>query len=205
MAGLTTQEKLLKSGKRWFLKKGFKSAPLRSIVSDAGYTFGAFYGYYKTKEDLFYALTDETVKGFGDILYSIRQEMDALPAEQKLYQMVDCYLDRLPELVDFIKAHKDEMTLLLQCSDGTKYENFFDTYMKKSSRQIEGARKLSVKSGKKLSGIDPATFDLLMRGYFDMLSKIVLEEKDKDKICRMMADVALVYKNGLISLFEKKS
>ncbi len=202
---MTTQEKLLKSGKKWFLKKGYKSAPLRSIVSDAGYTLGAFYGYYKTKEELFYALTDETAKGFGDILFSIKKEMDRLPADQKLYRMIDCYLQQLPVLVDYIQTNRDGMTLLLKCSDGTKYENFFDAYMKKSRAQIEGARRLSQKSGKKLSGIAPATFDLLMRGYFDMLAKIVLEERDKDTICRMMAEIALVYKNGMISLFEKKS
>ena len=58
-----TQQKILNSAKRWFLEKGFKSAPLRKIVSDAGFTLGAFYGYYKNKEELFYALTDETAQG----------------------------------------------------------------------------------------------------------------------------------------------
>ena len=59
----STQELILESGKRMFLEKGFKSAPLRTIVKNAGYTLGAFYGYYKNKEDLFYALTDETARG----------------------------------------------------------------------------------------------------------------------------------------------
>ncbi len=47
-----TQQKILNSAKRWFLEKGFKSAPLRKIVSDAGFTLGAFYGYYKNKEEI---------------------------------------------------------------------------------------------------------------------------------------------------------
>ena len=58
-----TQQKILNSAKRWFLEKGFKSAPLRKIVNDVGFTLGAFYGYYKNKEELFYALTDETAQG----------------------------------------------------------------------------------------------------------------------------------------------
>ena len=29
-----TQQKILNSAKRWFLEKGFKSAPLRKIVND---------------------------------------------------------------------------------------------------------------------------------------------------------------------------
>ena len=33
-----TQQKILNSAKRWFLEKGFKSAPLRKIVNDVGFT-----------------------------------------------------------------------------------------------------------------------------------------------------------------------
>ena len=66
-----TQQKILNSAKRWFLEKGFKSAPLRKIVNDAGFTLGAFYGYYKNKEELFYALTDETAQGLATIVRSI--------------------------------------------------------------------------------------------------------------------------------------
>ncbi len=46
-------------GKKSFLAKGFRSASLRSIVKEAGVTTGAFYGYYKSKEDLFRALVGE--------------------------------------------------------------------------------------------------------------------------------------------------
>ena len=64
----STQQKILDSAKRWFLERGFKSAPLRAIVNDAGFTLGAFYGYYKNKEELFYALTDETAQGVAAIV-----------------------------------------------------------------------------------------------------------------------------------------
>ena len=108
-----TQQKILNSAKRWFLEKGFKSAPLRKIVSDAGFTLGAFYGYYKNKEELFYALTDETAQGVASIVHSIGEDMQKLPPEQMLFSMLDCYLRRLPELADYLCAHREEMTLLL--------------------------------------------------------------------------------------------
>ena len=69
-----TQQKILNSAKRWFLEKGFKSAPLRKIVNDVGFTLGAFYGYYKNKEELFYALTDETAQGLATIVRSIGED-----------------------------------------------------------------------------------------------------------------------------------
>ena len=84
-----TQQKILNSAKRWFLEKGFKSAPLRKIVSDAGFTLGAFYGYYKNKEELFYALTDETAQGVASIVHSIAEDMQNLPPEQMLCSKLD--------------------------------------------------------------------------------------------------------------------
>lgn len=202
LSAVSTREKILESGKQYFLKDGFKSAPLRLIVKDAGYTLGAFYGYYKTKEELFYALTDATAQGFTAIVRSIGADMDALPPEQMIYSMVDCYIGRLPELVAYICAHKDEMTLLLRCSAGTRYENFVDSFRMKNRSHVSEARDRAAETGDAFLPVDPKLFDLLMRGYFDMLSRIVLETDEAGQICRMMRDVALVYKNGILSLMK---
>ena len=58
-----TQKKILEVGKREFLKKGFKDASLRRIVAEAGFTKGAFYGYYPDKAALFEALVSEAADG----------------------------------------------------------------------------------------------------------------------------------------------
>lgn len=50
MTGLSeTQEKILAVGKVEFLAHGFKGASLRAIVKKAGFTQGAFYGYYPVR------------------------------------------------------------------------------------------------------------------------------------------------------------
>ena len=41
------------------MEKGYKGASLRNIVKSVGMTTGAFYGYYKSKEELFEALVGE--------------------------------------------------------------------------------------------------------------------------------------------------
>ena len=58
-------------------------------------------------------------------------------------------------------------------------------------------------AAKALRGIDPGSLDLLMRGYFDMLADIILEIEDKETVIRRMRDVALVYRNGILSLMEE--
>ena len=67
MSELTeTQKKILAVGKKEFLAKGFKEASLRDIVKEAGFTQGAFYGYYPDRAALFEApvcsLVDDPVE-----------------------------------------------------------------------------------------------------------------------------------------------
>lgn len=56
---ISTLDAILSAAKKEFSEKGFQSASLRKIVKDAGVTTGAFYGYYKSKEELFDALVGE--------------------------------------------------------------------------------------------------------------------------------------------------
>ena len=69
-----TQQKILKVGKREFLEKGFKDASLRKIVAEAGFTKGAFYGYYSDKAALFEALVSDAADG---LIEQFRAAQDA--------------------------------------------------------------------------------------------------------------------------------
>ena len=58
---LATRRKLLDAAKRIFAKDGFEAARLEDIAAGAGYTRGAFYANFKSKEDIFFALFEEWV------------------------------------------------------------------------------------------------------------------------------------------------
>src|SRR3984957_9328022 len=56
-----TRRKLLDAAKRIFAQDGFEAARLEDIAAGAGYTRGAFYANFKSKEDIFFALFEEWV------------------------------------------------------------------------------------------------------------------------------------------------
>ena len=58
LGDIATRDRILNSAKKYFLEYGFQAAPLRKIAKDAGFTSGALYGYFDSKEALFYAITD---------------------------------------------------------------------------------------------------------------------------------------------------
>ena len=67
-----TRQLILKSAGKFFLEYGYQAAPLRKIASEAGFTPGALYGYFSSKEELFYALTDSMVERLMKVLDRIR-------------------------------------------------------------------------------------------------------------------------------------
>ena len=79
----TTLERILSAAMREFLEKGYQSASLRNIVKTAGVTTGAFYGYYKSKEELFEALVGEQYDYFMDCFRNAQYDFAALPPEEQ--------------------------------------------------------------------------------------------------------------------------
>jgi AcrR family transcriptional regulator len=95
---LATRRKLLDAAKRIFAKDGFEAARLEDIAGSAGYTRGAFYANFKSKEDIFFALFEEWVRErIESLTRAVRQHTDArekLAALRKHYAELatDCRL-----------------------------------------------------------------------------------------------------------------
>ena len=58
-----------------FISNGYKNASLRSIAREAGVTTGAFYGYYKSKAEVFDGIVGEHAK-FLKALFAVRDGED---------------------------------------------------------------------------------------------------------------------------------
>jgi AcrR family transcriptional regulator len=59
---LATRRKLLRAAERIFARDGFEAARLEDIAAAAGYTRGAFYANFDSKEELFMALLEDVVQ-----------------------------------------------------------------------------------------------------------------------------------------------
>lgn len=56
-----TRARFLQAAEKIFARDGFDAAKLEEIAADAGYTRGAFYANFDTKEDLFLALLEREI------------------------------------------------------------------------------------------------------------------------------------------------
>src|SRR5277367_2737798 len=75
-----TQAKILDAAEEVFSEQGFEKAQLEEVAARAGYTRGAIYAHYSSKEDLFLALMQQRVL---TKFSAIRQLIEAEPDVSK--------------------------------------------------------------------------------------------------------------------------
>ena len=119
-----TQKKILDIGKKEFLAKGFKNASLRGIVKEAGFTQGAFYGYYPDKAALFDALVSEAADGLMEQFKAAQQAHYDLIPEDRTAQSRDLSTNYLNQFIGYIYDNFDAFKLIVCCSDGTRYATY---------------------------------------------------------------------------------
>lgn len=119
-----THQKIIESGMKMFLAKGYERTNLRDLCADAGITTGSFYRHFTGKEDLFaffvQPAVDEVKKLFADSEPLCRDVIRSGDV-RRLWKVVDA-----DDILDYIYRNFDRLKLLLKCADGTKYSDFLN-------------------------------------------------------------------------------
>ena len=136
---LTTLDQIHEAAKAEFLQKGYKDASLRNIVKSLGKTLGAFYGYYKSKEELFEALVGEHYQYLIDRFKDAQKQFADLPHERQPDVMSDISGVCMFDMLHYAYQHLEECKLILCCSEGTRFSGLIDEMVK---IEVEGTHVL---------------------------------------------------------------
>src|SRR5271156_3389254 len=71
-----TRRKLLAAAEKIFVRSGYEAARLEDIAAAAGYTRGAFYANFESKEDIFFLLLEEWITAKVQTLTSLLSRLD---------------------------------------------------------------------------------------------------------------------------------
>lgn len=114
--GMNTLDNIHKAAKKEFLDKGFQMASLRNIVKNAGVTTGAFYGYYKSKEELFDALVGKQYEHIMKMYIDVQNGFKKLDANTQQTSMGEVAKDCMDNMLDYMYENEDEFRLILLSS-----------------------------------------------------------------------------------------
>ena len=200
--GNDTLRKILDVAQEEFLEKGFSGASLRAIVKDAGVTTGAFYGYFKSKEDLFDSLVAEHANHIKEIYDRILAQFVKMPLEQQKSSMDDYAFTGLKEMFDYIWDHKIPFRLIFKSATGTRYENFLQEIAQKDMDSTEDFYNLLESQGTQVEHIDPLIEQIVITGTFSAFFTLILRDIPKAEAERGLSQMFHFYRGGWNSLMH---
>lgn len=195
-----TQEKILEIGKKEFLDKGFKEASLNEIVEKAGFTKGAFYGYYPTKESLFDSLVFEVINEFNEKFKKAKDDHFNLILQNKASRNINLSTDYLKYFVNYVYDHFDVFKLILCCSNGTKYNNYIHDLVVQDIIWTEEFFKILKAKNKIRGNISKELHHMIISAYFTAAFETVVHDMKREEAIKYIEELATFFNAGWKSL-----
>ena len=195
-----TLERIRSAAEAEFLKYGFRSASLRRIVRSVGMTTGAFYGYYKSKEELFAALVGEH---YDYVLARFREAQEAfaaLPHERQPEELGEISGTCMFDMLRYAYAHLNTFKLVLCCSEGTKYSGLIDTMVEIETEATHAYQQVLDSLGCPSPPIDPQLEHILITGMFHTFFELVIHEMPLDAAENYVREMRAFYTAGWMKI-----
>jgi len=124
-------DRLLEEGMREFLEKGYRMGNITAIAERAEVPVGNLYRYFDGKSGLLDALVKSTYKTFPELIDKLawteeEQSVDIQELNEHLTQL----------LLNIFEQHANEMILLSEKCQGTRYEDFLEKIIDQVSNLV---------------------------------------------------------------------
>lgn len=196
MENSETKKKIREVGKREFLKKGFKEASLNHIVAEAGFTKGAFYGYYADKAALFEDLVSSAAEGLVNQFKAAQEAHFDLIPENQAAQSRELSTQYLRHFLDYIYEHFDAFKLILCCADGTKYENYIHNLVELDVARTEQYFTALRNRGRLKGDASPELHHMITSAYFTAVFETVVHDMPREKAVGYIEELAVFFNSG---------
>ena len=179
----------MKLPKRNFLKKVFLLLSLRNIVKNAGVTTGAFYGYYRSKEELFDALVDEAYQYLLGNYKAAAEGFEQLSPKEQMERMGSVGRECMQKMLVYMRTHPEAARLLLFCAEGTPYASLIDDLVEQEIQSTEHYGQMLREQEKTVPAIDQRLEHILVTGMVNVYFEIIrhnMSEEDSDRyLCEL--------------------
>ena len=174
MSPESTLARIHQAARKEFRERGFCGASLRSIVKSVGMTTGAFYGYYKSKEELFAALVEDHYRYLLDRFRQAQEEFARLPYARQPEVLGDisglCMFDMLHYAYD----HLEDCQLLLCSAEGTRFAGLVDEMVQIETDATHSYFQVLEELGRPVPDIDLRLEHILITGMFHTFFELII-------------------------------
>ena len=196
----TTLNLILSAAMKEFLEKGFRAASLRSIVKAAGVTTGAFYGYFKSKEDLFEALVGTQYAYFLNCFCEAQKQFAQLPPQQQPENLGSISGACMYDMLLYAYEPLNEFKLILCCSEGTRFANLIDEMAEIETKGTHDYLEVLKALGRPSPPIDERLEHILITGMFNTFFELIIHEMPLEEAKHYLQEMRAFYTAGWMKI-----
>jgi len=177
-----------------FKEKGYLSASIRNIASNADIALGTVYKYFKNKEDLFNSIVEPV---YNDLFAAINKIiMTEVNPDDKLIEIKN-------KILDIFKGHSKDLLILFGKSKGSKYEYFKDELVDVLHKilQKETFSRFEDKSVVK----EPFIFYVLSANFIEGIYTILKTQENGEKIGMLIDQLIFLSFHSIERRFKEMS
>lgn len=182
---------------REFKIKGYKGASVRIIANNSNTSVGNLYKYFSSKEDLYENLIGSVYKRLMDYVNEINSVEINNEAENIFYHLLD-------KIMEIFKENSTELAILLNKSEGSKYENcktiFADFITRIVSQTMEYELSLQQRKLK-----DNFIIHLLSCNLVEDIAVILKQQEDGCKVRKLILDIIDIFFKNILGKLDSEN
>ena len=188
------RKRIVEEALKEFNESGYEGTSIRSIAQKSNTSVGNIYKYFKSKEELHESLIGSIYDRFVDYIKQFDNVELNDDAETIFYKLAD-------EIMDIFNENSVEISILLNQSKGTKYENCKSIFTDFATRIVTEKMEyeLSLK-GKRLR--DNFIIYLVSQSLLESIAIIVRKCSDGSEVRRLIVNLIDIFYTDIINKLE---
>ncbi|WP_032122386.1 TetR/AcrR family transcriptional regulator [Clostridium amazonitimonense] len=188
------RKSIIKEALKEFKEKGYKRASIRNIAKNSNTSVGNLYKYFDSKETLY----ENIIGSVYNSLMTYINQFDKVKINNKAEPIFYGLLDNIMEI---FKYSSIELSILLNKSQGSKYENCKNNFVDFVTRIVTETMKYELSlQGKILK--DNFIIYLVSHSLVESISIILEEKEDGEEVKKLILDIISLFYDNIRNKLE---
>lgn len=190
------KERITQAGLIEFMEHGYKGASIREIARRSDTSVGNIYKYFKSKEDIY----ENIIGTVYDRLINYISQFDMVKLDEKAS---DVFNQLIEKIMKIFNESNNEISILLNQSQGSKYENCKDIFVDFVTRIVTESMTYELsKTGKVLK--DNYIIYLVSNNLIESIARIVKDKHDGEDVKVTILKMIDIYYGNMIEKLNIK-
>lgn len=191
------RKSIIEEALKEFKQSGYKGASIRSIAKNSTTSVGNFYKYFDSKDDLYENLIGSVYNKLMDYFNQFDKVELNEKAEYIFYELME-------KIMEIFKENSTELTILLNKSEGSKYENCKDTFVEFITRTVSASMDYQLSlQGKRLK--DNFIIYLISYNLVEDIAIILRERENGTEVRKLILNIIDIFYKDIVNKLDSEN